>query len=1242
MRILTLLIAMTAPAWAGLVTISETIKNPDGTNFSGTVVIRLSNPGLAQPLYNSSGQSLTGFQRALTIEAGVFLITLEANDAITPTGTSYSAQFRSSNGAQWSETWTVPTSVDPIELNAIRSTTTPSPTVMISPQQISAGGATAGQGLVYSGTSWGPTTILFDPTTTAGDMFYRGASTLGRLPIGSAGQVLGVSAGLPAWLAVPACATCVVTSGSYADPSWLTALAGSKISGNISGSAGSLSTTFTSGRVLLGAGTGVPTTDSLFSYDTSTDILSIGPVQIRGVPGSNTTLIGASAGASNTGIQNTFIGAQAGVSMTTGQENTAIGYLALATSTLGTNNVAVGNLALYLATGDSNVAVGKDAATNTSTGNSNVAIGNAALKENTTGGSNTAIGGSALQLNQTGTKLVAVGFEAGRAMTGTKLVAVGYQSAKATTGAGNVSVGTEALLLNTSSAFNTAIGDSSLASSNGGEENSGLGASTLGSVTTGDRNTAVGSTAGSDVTTGSDNTLIGRGATAGSASASYRTVIGTGAVGTDNNSVTLGRAADTVLIPGALTVTGAITGALTGNASTASALASTVASGRLWIGNGTGAPTSDSVICADTTNHRVGVGTCAPITGVDIVGNAGEGLAIRSTQAGSYSRFSTSNDVSQGLNQYSLGSTYGGTIFGGVTGNNQVVLEASGSSSSFYIGSAGGVPVIFATSRTEAARFAGSTRNFLLAGTTDRNYKFLVNSSGSAGTAALVDTTATTGFTLADFGWDGANTSATYTKVRVRAGQAQPGNNLQEWLSNSGTVIAQVSTTGGFAGGTSTSSFELNALSTSNGNITVSPYSTGSVYLSYASGTGGTVFGSGASGVVAKMTSAGVLQFSSSLDLSLSRASANTLQVGDGGANANGTVSAAVGLFGGASNDGSSKLFVSGGLNVSDGTSTIRSVNSGGQALFGTTGSHPLIFRVANSQVGGFYTTGNFVVGTSDDGVNKVQVTGSAIATTSSATSAPLRAVNTSSSGFIATGSFLASQMTAGQTAYSVFGKAASVANSMAMNYVHVGDASTSNRMSFSLYGYSDVFDIDGTGLVRVYNQYPTTGVTKEVIRAGAGQSATNLTEWQNNAGVAGAYITSSFDAVISGQILASSNLRIGSSGVFYWTNSSVLYAPSNGVVLLSNYLQNDFNRLQFGGTTSSFPSLKRSSAILQARLADDSAFTDIQVSSIITKQTTPAASTDACTAGSLWADATYIYACTASGTIKRATLATF
>lgn len=61
------------------------------------------------------------------------------------------------------------------------------------------------------------------------------------------------------------------------------------------------------------------------------------------------------------------------------------------------------------------------------------------------------------------------------------------------------------------------------------------------------------------------------------------------------------------------------------------------------------------------------------------------------------------------------------------------------------------------------------------------------------------------------------------------------------------------------------------------------------------------------------------------------------------------------------------------------------------------------------------------------------------------------------------------------------------------------------------------------------------------------------------------------------------------------WTNRFRFRPPSDGVMLLSNGAGTDVNRVQWGGTTASFPSIKRSAAILQARLADDSAFATLQ-----------------------------------------------
>lgn len=53
--------------------------------------------------------------------------------------------------------------------------------------------------------------------------------------------------------------------------------------------------------------------------------------------------------------------------------------------------------------------------------------------------------------------------------------------------------------------------------------------------------------------------------------------------------------------------------------------------------------------------------------------------------------------------------------------------------------------------------------------------------------------------------------------------------------------------------------------------------------------------------------------------------------------------------------------------------------------------------------------------------------------------------------------------------------------------------------------------------------------------------------------------------------------------------------SPADGSILFRNNAGTDFDRLQLGGSTASFPAIKRSTTSLQVRLADDSAFTAIQ-----------------------------------------------
>jgi hypothetical protein len=189
------------------------------------------------------------------------------------------------------------------------------------------------------------------------------------------------------------------------------------------------------------------------------------------------TSLGYQAGNVTTGVNNTFVGYQAGLLNSTGTNNTALGFKALDANTTGANNVAVGVDALGANT----------------TANNNTAVGYQTLDANTTGYENTALGMSALGANTTGYR--------------------------------NVAVGHTSLFSNTTGEVNVALGQQSLYSNTTGLGNVALGYAALYSCT-GSLNTSIGYQAGNNVTSGTNNIVIG----------SYADVSGSGA----SNEVTIG------------------------------------------------------------------------------------------------------------------------------------------------------------------------------------------------------------------------------------------------------------------------------------------------------------------------------------------------------------------------------------------------------------------------------------------------------------------------------------------------------------------------------------------------------------------------------------------------------------------------------------------------------------------------------------------------------------------------------
>jgi hypothetical protein len=278
--------------------------------------------------------------------------------------------------------------------------------------------------------------------------------------------------------------------------------------------------------VVLAAGAAVNDIFTAVAYSTvaGLDIESASPFM---------TAVGSGAGAVNTGINNVFVGFEAGNDNTTGAYNTAVGYQALDANTTGNQNDAFGFNALGAnTTGNFNSALGSEALQANTTGTQNNAFGTGALKTNTTGSFNSAFGVNTLRDNTTGANNTAVGWNALLVnTTGADNTAVGYAALDAnTTGANNVAVGVNALGANTTGADNTSVGYFSLDACTTGTFNTVLGRGSAGTLTTGSRNICIGRVVGEgsvDLTTGSSNILIGDRASTSTAGGTHQIVIGT-------------------------------------------------------------------------------------------------------------------------------------------------------------------------------------------------------------------------------------------------------------------------------------------------------------------------------------------------------------------------------------------------------------------------------------------------------------------------------------------------------------------------------------------------------------------------------------------------------------------------------------------------------------------------------------------------------------------------------------------
>lgn len=223
---------------------------------------------------------------------------------------------------------------------------------------------------------------------------------------------------------------------------------------------------------------------------------------------------------------NTSIGVDAGIAITTGTDNTLIGHSSGILLSSGVSNTLVGsNSGAALTSGGSNTFLGTSSGAATTLGSTNVAVGASALAANTTGTDNVAIGNNANDANTAGIGNISIGRNSLGALT---------------SGSNNISIGTSSMLITTTSTENIAIGHLAMGAGNvSGSNNTSIGTSSLTALTSGGNNTCLGNSALSTLSTTSNNVAIGRNA-GNTTTGSNNIFIGSGVTNAGSNRIQIG------------------------------------------------------------------------------------------------------------------------------------------------------------------------------------------------------------------------------------------------------------------------------------------------------------------------------------------------------------------------------------------------------------------------------------------------------------------------------------------------------------------------------------------------------------------------------------------------------------------------------------------------------------------------------------------------------------------------------
>ena len=151
----------------------------------------------------------------------------------------------------------------------------------------------------------------------------------------------------------------------------------------------------------------------------------------------------------------------------------------------------------------------------------------------------------------------------------------------------------------------------------------------------------------------------------------------------------------------------------------------------------------------------------------------------------------------------------------------------------------------------------------------------------------------------------------------------------------------------------------------------------------------------------------------------------------------------------------------------------------------------------------------------------------------------------------------------------------------------------------------------DASSLLDLSGTWNTSGapVAFRLNMTNTASSASSLLMRVGSGGAARFTVDANGAIVSQSGITLSGGVVVGASQSLNFTGRGFIFCPSDGVIKLSDGSNASLNRLQLGGTTSSFPAIKRNSAAIDFRLADDSGYANI--TSAAAAATTVTASSD-------------------------------